>query len=322
MEDKIYSYFHGAMTRDERLALLREAEMDGELRSEFIRQYNLLALIDLAPQEGDAEAAAKDFSRLMRVHKYIRLRKIALTGLRYAAAVAAAVIITLFATRKQQDVKMLELYAPAGQRLCFTLEDGTALWLNSKTRLLYPSSFSLTERRISIEGEAYIEVAKDPLRPLIVALKGAEVKAVGTVFNVNAYPENSEAIVSLIEGDVQVSRLQADERRETLALTPDKQAHISANGFSITDITEPDNFLWRDGVYSFENRTFEAIARKLEIYYDITIVIEDETVRKWIYTVKFRQRDSIDDIMRLMQRIHPFRMHKDNEKNRITIYNN
>jgi ferric-dicitrate binding protein FerR (iron transport regulator) len=82
----------------------------------------------------------------------------------------------------------------------------------------------------------------------------------------------------------------------------------------------PTVALWKDGIYSFEDEPFGNILKKLELYYDVTIEVKEPAMLQWRYTVKFRQRDGIDEIFRLLQRIRPFRLMKDGENNRIIIH--
>ncbi|MDR1723487.1 MAG: FecR domain-containing protein [Tannerella sp.] len=326
MEDRIYKYFHGGLKREERLELLREAETDKELRKELIRQHNMLALFELAQQKGDAETALAEYKRFLRVRKYNNMRRLRSAVLRYAAVAAAAAALTWFVAdfypervlnlvRVSAD-DMQELNVPAGQRISFMLQDGTMVWLNAQSTIRYPLAFDRRERRINIDGEAYIEVAPDENRPLTVFLKGVEVKALGTTFNVRAYEDESDAVVSLLQGKVSVRSLNNESE---IILRPNQQATVSGDGIRVTAITHPDYFLWKDGIYSFTNEPFESIAEKLELYYDVDITFNDDIIRKWKYTVKFRQRESINEIMRLMQRIHKFGFIKDEENNLFTI---
>ena len=84
-------------------------------------------------------------------------------------------------------------------------------------------------------------------------------------------------------------------------------------------IPNNDHFLCKDGIYSFEEEPLGNIFRKLELYYDIRIEAENPAILEWKYTVKFRQRDGIDEILRLLCRIHPFKIEKDNDNNRVII---
>lgn len=80
-----------------------------------------------------------------------------------------------------------------------------------------------------------------------------------------------------------------------------------------------DYFLWTDGIYSFDNEPLGNILRRMELYYDVKIVVEDPSISNWKYRGKFRQRDGIDEILRMIQRIHKFKIEKDEENNTIIL---
>ena len=87
-----------------------------------------------------------------------------------------------------KEMCIRDRYVPAGQRVKLTLQDGTEVWLNSQTKLTYPALFSGKERRVTVDGEAFFDVAKNPEKPFIVSSQGVEMKVLGTKFNVHSYP--------------------------------------------------------------------------------------------------------------------------------------
>ena len=87
----------------------------------------------------------------------------------------------------------------------------------------------------------------------------------------------------------------------------------------ISTFPHADYFLWRDGIYSFINEPLIDILKKLELYYDVKIIVKDQSIYNWEYTGKFRQRDGIDEILRMIQRIHKFKISKDEESNIFTL---
>lgn len=102
-------------------------------------------------------------------------------------------------------------------------------------------------------------------------------------------------------------------------MKPDEQVTIKNGTIQTGSIPHPDYFLWRDGIYSFENELLIDILRKLQLYYDVKIIVKDPSIFKWEYTGKFRQRDGIDEILRMLQRIHKFKIQKDEDSNTITL---
>lgn len=322
MDERIQKYFQKELGVGERLELLRQIEADGELREQFIEYKNMNALLALSDQTDCMEANRQGLQQFNQMIKGNKVRRILLHVSRYAAVVVLFVIATYWITanRYQTDAASTEvyntLYIPAGQRIRITLSDSTDVWLNARTIFTYPAVFSGKERRVSVEGEAFFSVAKNPEKPFIVCSGGAEMRVLGTKFNVNGYA-GDEIQTSLLEGSLQVYLPDMDE--EGIILKPNEQVTIKGNSMKIDTIPYNDYFLWTDGIYSFDNEPLGNILKRMELYYDVKIVVKDPSISKWKYRGKFRQQDGIDEILRMIQRIHKFKIEKDEETNTIIL---
>ncbi|MDD4116106.1 MAG: FecR domain-containing protein [Massilibacteroides sp.] len=321
MEEQLHNYFQGKLDIDERLVLLRAIESDQSLRRQFVEIKNVYAFLSLADQRCNDEESRKSYDSFIRRKGQHRVLTV---FVKISGYVAAAVLffllsywIALNQIRVSEDTTLLSLHVPAGQRLRFTLQDGTSVWLNSRSTLSYPVSFTGGERRVMLEGEAYFEVAKDADRPFIVSSQDAEMKVLGTTFNVYSYPETGIIKTSLLEGSLLV--YYKDKEKENTLLKPNEQVTLRNGGMEVEQINDKGYFLWTEGIYSFSNEPLDNILRKLEIYFDIEIVVKDPTIYTWEYTGKFRQRDGIDEILRIINKIHKFKIEKDEENNRIIL---
>jgi ferric-dicitrate binding protein FerR (iron transport regulator) len=322
MDERVQKYFEGELPLMEHVALLREAETNGELKEALIRQQHLRALTGLAARLDDEGRALKGYAAFSnKTRQKVRRTQIRRI-LTYAFAAACLVGFTWIAASRyfsleiEMEEKYNTLHVPAGQRLSFTLEDGTLVWLNAQSRLTYPVTFRDEERRVSIEGEAFFEVARDAERPFIVSSGRVDMKVLGTTFNVCSYPDEPYSRISLLEGSLLVYDPQ--DPLKAVRLKKFEEVVVQNGRMSVFPVTA-NVALWKDGIYSFEDEPFGNILKKLELYYDITIEVKEPSMLQWRYTVKFRQRDGIDEILRLLQRIHPFRLVKDGENNCITI---
>jgi len=322
MKDQIKKYFEEELTSKERIELLKEIENDREMKDEFIHYKNKYALINLADHVVNIDESRTFYKNLV---KNIRNKKVYhrfLTFTKYAAAIALLIFSTYWLTvhnysRKITTGTMNTLYVPAGQHVRLTLQDGTNVWLNAQSVLNYPALFMGDERRVNIEGEAFFEVAKDEKKPFIVSSKGVDMKVLGTSFNVRSYPQEDYMQTSLLEGRLKI--YFPDAESNGIILEPNKQVTIKDQNMLISTISHPDYFLWKDGIYSFENELLIDILKKLEIYYDVKIIVKDPSVFQWEYTGKIRQRDGIDEILRMIQKIHKFTIEKDEDNNVITL---
>jgi ferric-dicitrate binding protein FerR (iron transport regulator) len=322
MNEQVEKYFLGMMDIHERIDFLRKLESDEELQAEYSRYQAIDLLLALSGDAGNGLESVRSYSAFARRMKQKTLYRYVLRAAGYAAAVLLLVLPVHF-YHIHHDPKPfvaaseVSLFVPAGQRLCLTLSDGTIVWLNARSRLVYPAAFTGSERRVSIEGEAYFEVAKNEDMPFIVSLQDVEVKVLGTDFNIYNYPGEDPVRVSLLEGSLLVYDKSSPD--QSMTLRPREEAVFRNHRMIRESIPDNDPFLWKDGIYSFEEETLGHIFRKLELYYDITIEVGNPAILEWKYTVKFRQRDGIDEILRLLSRVHPFRIRKDHENNRIVI---
>lgn len=321
MDEQIQKYFQGELDPTARLHLLRQMDVDYELKKQFVDCKNMYALLSLTNQADNTEANLRGYRQFNKIIRIKKIRRYAWSITGYAAAIALLVLSTygLTAGYLKQTVAEVEntLYVPAGQRVRLTLQDGTEVWLNAKSKLIYPGMFTDKERRVEVEGEAFFDVAKNPEKPFIVSSQGVEMKVLGTKFNVYSYPEEEAIQTSLLEGSLKV--YYPNQENKAVLLKPQEKVTVRHNQMEVGSLPHSDYFLWKEGVYSFKNEPLIHILKRLELYYDVRIIVKDQSISKWEYTGKFRQRDGIDEILRMIQKIHKFRITKDEEKNSITL---
>jgi ferric-dicitrate binding protein FerR (iron transport regulator) len=247
--------------------------------------------------------------------------------IRYAAAIFVSVILTWtvfhFSARQHIEMKEVaeihyeEFTAPAGQRALLKLQDGTTVWLNARTTIRYPNRFSKDERRVELDGEAFFEVKANKDKPFIVSTEIMSVRVTGTKFNVFAYRGSEEFSTSLTEGAVTVFDLR--NVRSSIELKPNERAVLKGGRLGKETFHDMNFLLWKEGIYAFDNVPFREIAKKLELYYDVTIVVKNKELENYPFNGKFRQRDGIESVLKTLMKIRNFTYTKDEEKNIITI---
>lgn len=165
------------------------------------------------------------------------------------------------------------LTVPIGMDYKINLSDGSEVWLNSATRLEFPLSFTGNTREITINGEAYVKVAKNPLKPFLVHLPHSTVQVLGTEFNVNTY-DSGVVTVALVEGSVNMRAATGESK-----LTPGKQA-IYQSGKLITQDTFDERHVlsWRKGLFYFNDASLKEISNVLLRWYGIKVVIENPAI--------------------------------------------
>lgn len=306
--------------------MLRDVEVDEALRKDFAELQNMHALMNLGHQLENKVIGKQKYNQFISRKQHGVSQKRWLRWGNYAALIIMLVVSSSLLTYQYMQIKMQQelfpdsmntLYTPAGQRAQLVLQDGTEVWLNAKSQLIYPSQFTGKERKVVVEGEAFFNVAKDYEKPFIVSSQDVDMKVLGTQFNVYCYPEAGYIQTSLLEGSVRV--FFQDKESEGITLKPDQQVTVTGGKMVVEPISLNDHFLWREGIYAFENEPLINILKKMELYYDVKIMVKDTSLFNDTYTGKFRQRDSLDDVFRVLQQIRKFKVEKDKDKNIVTL---
>lgn len=166
------------------------------------------------------------------------------------------------------------LTVPRGSKVVsVTLSDGTAVWLNAASSLRYPAAFTGNDRKVSITGEVYFEVAKDRSRQFIVEANGISTKVLGTHFNINAYEDEPETRITLLEGAVKIGSRDSEQMLapgQQAVVTPAGNIHIDAN----TDIEEV--MAWKDGRFQFGGADIQEVMREIMRWYNVEIEYEGD----------------------------------------------
>lgn len=321
MDEQLLRYFSGELPVKEQLELIQQIENDSQLKAEFIHLQNLNAVSQLASHSSDRNEGVKHYRKFTDRIKQNARRKLFVNITKYAAIalvlIASTIWVTLYLSGSNSEATMNTLYVPAGQRAQITLQDGTEVWLNAQSTLKYPSRFSKKNREVEIIGEAFFDVAQEKKRPFIVSTQYIDMEVLGTQFNVYSYPGTDYIQTELIEGSLRVYR--TDNKSEGVILKPDEQVVIRGNDMTVSTISSPEHLLWKNGIYSFNNERLIVILEKLQLYYDVKIVVEDPEIFDVRYTGKFRQRDGIDDILRILQKIQSFKIERNRENNIVTL---
>jgi ferric-dicitrate binding protein FerR (iron transport regulator) len=234
--------------------------------------------------------------------------------------IAAAVIITLLVswlvfhtktTQEEPATAMNTIRVPAGQTVNLTLADGTNIWLNARSILKYPGIFTGSRREVILDGEGFFDVAHNLKQPFVVHAGGYNILALGTQFDVEAYPQSNNFSASLLEGSIQVT--SAEDSAQTIVLQPNSMMRLHEDRLVVEDITDFSHYRWREGLICFNDMPFNDLMAKFERCYGIKIVIQNNRVKNYKPTGKFRQSDGIDYALRVLQRNIRFSFERDEE---------
>ncbi|MDH6303646.1 transmembrane sensor [Parabacteroides sp. PF5-5] len=230
----------------------------------------------------------------------------------YASAAAAAVILVFLSisvfrsvyteTIRQnlsENIDVNEIDVPNGQSITVKLSDGTLVWLNSGSKLIYPAKFSAKNRIVKLMGEGLFEVEHDKRSPFVVMSGSVSTKVLGTKFNVKAY-QNETIRISLLEGIIEVL---TNENEEAVRLSePDQQVEIFMNGQ--VKKTNADAFAisqWTKGELYFDNESLENIVASLERKYNIKITIRNDSYKSMTFHSRIQKDASLENILNVLK---------------------
>ncbi|WEK20407.1 MAG: DUF4974 domain-containing protein [Candidatus Pedobacter colombiensis] len=193
--------------------------------------------------------------------------------------------------------KMNTLTTAKGETYQLRLPDGSLVWLNAASSLTYPASLNEGGlRKVTLEGEAYFEIAKDKAHPFVVESRKQRVTVLGTHFNVNAYADEPVIKTTLLEGSVRVS-----EGTATQLLVPGCEAVNAADGKIVLNRVDTELAVaWKDNNFVFANERIETVMKMLERWYDVQVVYQGEMPQE-----KFRgavsRFDNIAKVLNILQ---------------------
>lgn len=199
---------------------------------------------------------------------------------------------------KETTIKNNHIVIPKGKTYQLLLSDGTKIWLNSETELTYPTRFAGDKREVTLNGEAYFQVAKNKEKPFIVNANGMEVQVLGTSFNVSCYTTDNIFSTTLVEGSVSVKT----EHTGAETITPSEQFTFNRENIQ-TDVQTVNTELftsWIEGKYIFKNATLEEIVKKLQRWYDFSINYEDEGLKHNHYSLIADRKTNLDELLEVI----------------------
>lgn len=199
------------------------------------------------------------------------------------------------------EIAYSEIYSPPGTRTMFYLPDGSNGWLNSGSYLKFPTEFKRKSREVALRGEAYFDVISNAKKPFVVSGTNIEVVAFGTSFNVLAYPEEQVVNVTLVNGSIKVSGKQDGKVQYFKTLKPDQMCvyDLSNSSCLIKPVDAKKIISWKEGKLTFTNESFLEVVRKINRWYNVNIIIEDEILESYTYLATFED-ETLDEVLKLL----------------------
>ncbi|WP_074537829.1 FecR family protein [Cellulophaga baltica] len=205
-------------------------------------------------------------------------------------------------TSKNNKTVYNTLLVPFGERTKINLSDGSTVWLNSGSKMVYPAVFNGDRREVYLEGEAIFDVAHNKYHPFIVMSQDQEIEVLGTVFGVTSYADESTINTVLKSGSVQISYKNetSSGHLDKMKITPGTKASYDKNNKSIFSekVNVDHYFSWRDGVFVFRKNDLKHIMKRISRYYNKNILIEDETLSSESFSGYLDLNEDIESVLK------------------------
>ncbi|MGY6557662.1 MAG: FecR family protein [Nitritalea sp.] len=191
------------------------------------------------------------------------------------------------------------LTVPYGRRATVKLADGSKVWLNAGSRLVYPNRFEDSQRKVYLSGEAFFEVVADATRPFRVEMEDSTVDVLGTAFNVRAYPDEQRNTTVLVHGSV---RLAAKARRgevESLLLSP-SQLGVHQKGeteLRVKLVDTAPHLSWKEGYMMYRKTNFTRLSKDIKRYYNVDIQFSDPQLAMETISGRLDLRQDIEEVL-------------------------
>ncbi len=320
----IKSYLTGKISIDE-LNILKNEFNNPDHRKEFNEYLDIWqsAITARKTDDYDSEKAWQNFKFNIKYSNRKTQQESSVTWIKRLPQVAAAIIImALLGTLAysllknhgypMNDGAVCEYIIPYGSRSQVILPDGSNIWLNSGTKLIYNRQFGRNNRNIKLEGEAYFDVTKNNELPFIVNTSELSIRVVGTAFNVKAYPEENYIETTVERGIVQIKGnhiktansnkiiLKANQKllypknsaieENTINKIQNKTVpelnknENSEAAFQVDQVSTKKYTSWKDNRWIIEREELQSLVVKLERRFNVSIIINDDNLKHYIFS--------------------------------------
>ncbi len=192
------------------------------------------------------------------------------------------------------------LFTPIGGEYVLILSDGTKVYLNADSKLVYPVEFLKERRMVDLCGEAYFEVEKDSLHPFVVRMNGVEITVLGTSFNVNAYGDDGQIYTTLVDGRIQIT---SGRNGQEEILNPGMQGvvNLETGLLSVKEVDVTPYIAWREGRFVFRTMTLEMIMRQLQRWYDFEVFYQNPELKNYEFRGVIKRDMELDKVLTVIK---------------------
>lgn len=350
MDEKFLKYFNPGITSQEKEQLIKELNdnpFQKEAFESFLKSWSLTSVSDIEYSSLDLEKEYQLLAnRLNHQDKLIiqpneepsvPLRVI----FQYAAVTVLLIGLGIFGyyfIKPQEEIAYNEIITKTGEKAQIKLSDGTKIWLNSSSKLRYPSSLKGKQVHVYLQGEAFFDVTHHDKRLFQVHASDLNIKVLGTAFNVKSYPEEKVVETTLIRGKVRIEGKTSEKDDYVILLPNQKASYVGLNSKLVVTESTSKNLQdrsddlpqikalasrnnatvvlshnvntkfetsWKDGRMEFADEQFSSLATKMERWFGVKIEIVDYQLEKVRYTGTF-EKETIEQALHALSMSLPF----------------
>jgi transmembrane sensor len=309
MDELMIRYLQGVCTAEEKSLFEAWLLASEENRKQFHETKVLwyASRIEFFGSREQLDKALATLNHNIEQHPTRRGKTVYMQWMRYAAIfIGAAAIAWLFWIKNHHPVSTPAMITASVRHTdssqLVVLSDGTRVWLNSNSRIIYPQQFSGDKRTVQLEGEAYFDVTHDQAHPFIIHTAAIDIKVLGTAFNVQAYAKENGVEAILVRGKIAIT----DSLGHDLAvMAPGQMAQYAKNKLTVTNVN-PDQYTnWRYGNITLNGADLKTIANKLSELYQVQVTIDPSISDTTRYNFAFSKRKQVKEIMDMLCFIAP-----------------
>ncbi len=324
--DLIYKSFSGALSAEEQNQLdnwLSESEENRkeanvlkktwELSSNFSKDFEVNLDAEFAQLQNRIDADEKGNVKEAIVKTMPVARK---STWWKPLSVAAAVLLLAGAffifNQNSESVEMLALETLEGEVKEVALADGSKVWLNENSSLSYPDAMNGDERRVTLKGEAFFDITKNPSKPFIIDTRDAEVKVLGTSFEVRAMDDETKTEVVVKTGKVSLGK---KNEVKPLILTKNQKGvyNNKTQGYVRSEVKDLNSISWQSRVLEFNDVPLEKVLTDIGNHFDIKVTLENQDLLKCKFNSIFMDKDQ-GFVLKAVSNVFKMKIEKINDR--------
>lgn len=305
MSEEIFiRILNNSATEAEKSSFFQSIEEDSDQREQYKQCKNLYVASSLNPELHDS-IQKESFERFWNRTHPVKQQKVLNLWYRYAAVVlvtlATSFLVQYLIPDKQagnEIVQQIEYSSEKGSVSKVLLEDGSAIWLSSASKVKLQKSAN-GEMMAQMNGEAYFDMVPDPGRKFSVDMGSFKVRDIGTKFNIRAYKDEPGVYTSLVDGEIE---FLSKSDQNLLTMKPGEYMQFNKQSMKMT-VSEQDPTIataWKDGKFVFIDKTLSEICHELENWYNVKIVIENKTLAATKYTSVIKRTTTIKLVLQML----------------------